>query len=64
VVEVAMNAAATNARETSRPIDLGDLLLALVEGWPEDPVAHALAELEIDATRLREALEIARRRGE
>jgi hypothetical protein len=64
VVEVAMNAAATNAREANRTIDLGDLLLALVEGWPEDLVAQALAELEIDAARLREAVEVARRRGE
>lgn len=64
VVEVAMNAAATNAREANRPLDLGDLLLALVEGWPEDLIAHALAELEIDAARLREAVEVARRRGE
>lgn len=64
VVEVAMNAAATNAREANRPLDLGDLLLALVEGWPEDLIAQALAELEIDAARLREAVDIARRRGE
>jgi ATP-dependent Clp protease ATP-binding subunit ClpA len=64
VVEVALNAAATNAREAKRPLDLGDLLLALVEGWPEDLMAHALAELEIDAARLREAIEVARRRGE
>ena len=64
VVELAMNAAATNAREANRPIDLGDLLLALVEGWPEDLIAHALAELEIDAARLREAVDVARRRGE
>ena len=64
VVEVAMNAAAANAREAKRPLDLGDLLLALVEGWPEDLTAHALAELEIDALSLREAIEVARRRGE
>jgi ATP-dependent Clp protease ATP-binding subunit ClpC len=64
VVEVAMDAAATNAREANRPLDLGDLLLVLVEGWPEDLVAHALGELEIDAARLREAVEVARRRGE
>jgi hypothetical protein len=59
-----MNAAASNARDANRPIDLGDLLLALVEEWPEDLVALALAELEIDAARLREAVEVARRRGE
>jgi hypothetical protein len=64
MVEVAMNAAASNAREANRHIDLGDLLLALVEGWPEDLAAHALVELEIDAARLREAVEVARRRGE
>jgi ATP-dependent Clp protease ATP-binding subunit ClpC len=64
VVEVALDAAATNAREANRPVDLGDLLLALVEGWPEDLMAHALAELEIDAARVREAVEVARRRGE
>jgi hypothetical protein len=64
VVEVAMYAAAANAREANRPLDLGDLLLALVEGWPEDLMAHALAELEIDALGLREAVEVARRRGE
>jgi hypothetical protein len=64
VVEVAMYAAASNAREANHPIDLGDLLLALVEEWPEDLVALALAELEIDAARLREAVEVVRRRGE
>ena len=64
VVEVALNAAAANAREAKRPRELGDLLLALVEGWPEDLMAHALAELEIDAARLRKAVEVARRRGE
>jgi hypothetical protein len=36
----------------------------LVEEWPEDLVALALAELEIDAARLREAVEVVRRRGE
>ena len=61
VVEVAMNAAASNAREANRSIDLGDLLLALVEGWPEDLAANALAELAIDPARLREAIEVARR---
>jgi ATP-dependent Clp protease ATP-binding subunit ClpA len=64
VVEVALVAAASNAREANRPVDLGDLLLALVEEWPEDLVAHALAELEIDTARLREAVDVARRRGE
>ena len=64
VAEVAMYAAASKAREADRPIDLGDLLLALVDGWPEDLVAHALAELEIDAARLREAVEVSRRRGQ
>jgi hypothetical protein len=64
VVEVAMYAAASNARAANHPIDLGDLLLALVEEWPEDLVALALAELEIDAARLREAVEVVRRRGE
>ena len=71
VVEVAMYAAASNARtrpmgtrSARHPIDLSDLLLALVEEWPEDLVALALAELEIDAARLREAVEVVRRRGE
>jgi ATP-dependent Clp protease ATP-binding subunit ClpA len=62
VVDVAMYAAAGNAREANRPIDMGDLLLALVEEWPEDLVALALAELEIDAARVREAVEVVRRR--
>ena len=43
VVEVAMNAAASNERAANRHLDLGDLLLAFVEGWPEDLIAHALA---------------------
>jgi hypothetical protein len=62
-VEVAMWAAASNAREQKRDIDLGDLLLALAEGWPEDAVAQVLADAGIDAARLREAVQAARRRG-
>jgi hypothetical protein len=58
-----MYAAASSAREANHRIDLGDLLLALVEKWPEDLVALTLAELEVDAARLREAVEVARRRG-
>jgi hypothetical protein len=63
-VEVALWAAATNAREENREVDLGDLLLALAEGWPKDVVAHVLAQAGLDATQLREAVEVARRRGE
>lgn len=63
-VEVAMWSAASNAGEEKRDIDLGDLLLALAEGWPEDAVAQVLAEAGIDAARLREAVRTARRRGE
>lgn len=61
VVEVALYTAAADAREEDRPVDLGDLLLALAERWPEDLVAHALAELGIDVARLREAVQVARR---
>jgi Clp amino terminal domain, pathogenicity island component len=63
-VEVALWAAATNAREENREVDMGDLLLVLAEGWPEDVVAHVLAQAQIDAAHLREAVEVARRRGE
>lgn len=58
--EVALNAANTSAREAQRPIDLGYLLLALAEGWPEDLVALAFAELGIDVDRVREAVQAAR----
>lgn len=61
-VEVALWAAATNAREEKREVDMGDLLLVLTEGWPEDVVANVLAQAGIDASRLREAVEVARRR--
>jgi hypothetical protein len=63
VVEVALLAAAAKAREEDRPVDLGDLLLALTEGWPRDLVARALAELQVDEDRLREAVNVARRRS-
>lgn len=59
-----MSAAATNARAENREVDLGDLLLALAEGWPEDVVARVLAQAGIDASRLRAAVELARRNGE
>jgi hypothetical protein len=62
-VEVAVWAAAANAREENRDVDLGDVLLALAEAWPEDLVAHALTDLGIDAARLREAVEDARHRA-
>jgi Clp amino terminal domain, pathogenicity island component len=64
VVEVALYAAAANARQEDRVVDLGDLLLALVEGWPQDLFANPLARLGVDRARLREAVEAARRRGE
>jgi ClpA/ClpB-like protein len=63
-VEVALWAAATTAREENREVDMGDLLLVLAEGWPEDVVAHVLTQAGIDAARVREAVEAARRRGE
>jgi hypothetical protein len=62
-VEVALWAAADHAREENRDVDLGDLLLALAEGWPEDVVASVLAKAGMDASGLREAVEAARRRG-
>jgi ATP-dependent Clp protease ATP-binding subunit ClpA len=64
VVEVALWAAASNAREQDRDVDLGDLLVALAEGWPEDLVAQVLVQAGIDPSRLREAVETARRRGQ
>jgi ATP-dependent Clp protease ATP-binding subunit ClpA len=64
VVEVALLAAAPKAREEDRLVDLGDLLLALAERWPDDLVAPTFAELEIDVERVREAVEAARRRRE
>jgi Clp amino terminal domain, pathogenicity island component len=62
-VEVALWAAADHAREEHRDLDLGDLLLALAEGWPEDVVGRVLAQAGMDASGLREAVEAARRRG-
>ena len=64
VVEVALWAAAANAGEEDRLVDVGDLLLALAERWPDDLVARTFAELEIDVERVREAVEAARRRRE
>jgi Clp amino terminal domain, pathogenicity island component len=64
VVEVALYAAAAKAREEDRLLDLGHLLLALAERWPDDLVARTFAELEIDLERVREAVEAARRRRE
>jgi hypothetical protein len=64
VVKVALYAAAAKAREEDRLVDLGDLLLALAERWPDDLVARTFAELEIDVERVREAVGAARRRRE
>jgi ATP-dependent Clp protease ATP-binding subunit ClpA len=63
-VEVALLAAAAKARDEDRPVDLGDLLLALTEGWPGDLVARPLSGLGIDEHRLDEAVKAARRRGD
>ncbi len=63
-VEVALVAAATKSAEADRMVDLGDLLLALAEGWPEDLVAGTFTELGISDDRLRDAVEAARRRSE
>ena len=59
----ALALATAKAREENRAVDMGDLMLALGEGWPEELVAHALEEVGVDAARLREAVATARRRG-
>jgi hypothetical protein len=59
-VEVALVAANTKATQEGRMIDLGDLLLALTEGWPEDLLARAFTELGISSDRLRRTVEAAR----
>ena len=52
-------------RQGGEPPDrLGRSPTRLGGGWPEDLAALALAELGIDAARLREAVEVVRRRGE
>jgi ATP-dependent Clp protease ATP-binding subunit ClpC len=61
-VEVALWAAATNAREDNREVDLGDRLLVLADGWPNDMVARVLARAGLDVSQLRQAVEVARRR--
>ncbi len=47
----------------ARPLDAGDLLLALLE-QPDGLIASALAETDIDVGALHEAIEAARRRSE
>ncbi len=58
----AFELAAAKAEEEDRPVDLGDLLLALAEEWPEKLVARALEEVRVDSTRLRAAVGAARSR--
>ena len=47
----------------ARPLDAGDLLLALLE-QPDGLIASAVAESDIDVGALQEAIEAARRRSE
>jgi ATP-dependent Clp protease ATP-binding subunit ClpC len=63
-VEVALVAANTKAQEEGRMVDLGDLLLGLAEGWPDDLVARAFMEAGVTGDCLREVVETARHRGE
>jgi ATP-dependent Clp protease ATP-binding subunit ClpC len=63
-VEVALVAAAKEAGDDDRWVDLGDLMVALAERWPEDLVARVFADLGVDRDGLRAAVEAARRRRE
>lgn len=47
----------------ARPLDAGDLLVALLE-QPDRLIAAALAQTDVDLGALREAIEAARQRGE